>query len=66
MEIYLERENKTIEFNIETPISCKAVLNQLDISLESVILLKNDEICLEDELVSQKDSLKILSVVSGG
>ncbi len=66
VEIYLERENKTITKNLEKKIQLKELLNELNISLSSVILVKNNEIALEDEIISNEDKIKILSVVSGG
>lgn len=66
MEIFLEKDNKTVNLKINEPKLLKNILNELNITLESVILIKNDEICLEDELVSNEDKIKLLSVVSGG
>ena len=66
MKIYLEKDNKTIDFEIQKTMILKDVLEKLDISLNSVILVKNNEICLEDSELSESDELKILSVVSGG
>jgi len=66
MEIFLEKDNKTIELEIKESKSLKNILKELDVSVESVILIKNDEICLEDELINNYDKIKLLSVVSGG
>ena len=66
MEIFLEKEKKTIKIKIKEKKTLKEILKELNISLNSVILVKNDEICLEEEILSDKDKIKILSVVSGG
>mgnify|MGYP001572428953 CR=1 FL=1 len=66
MEIYFEKENKTKKIVLKTPITLKELLKKLDVNLDSIILVKNDEICLEDEIVTNKDKIKLLSVVSGG
>ena len=66
MEIYFEKENKTKKIVLKTSITLKELLKKLDVNLDSVILVKNDEICLEDEIVTNKDKIKLLSVVSGG
>ena len=66
MEIFIEKENKTIDYEVSEKIELKEVLKKLNISLDSIILVKNNEVCLEDELVSDSDKIKILSVVSGG
>lgn len=66
MEIYFEKENKTKKINLKKNITLKELLKELNITLDSIILVKNDEICLEDEIVTNKDKIKLLSVVSGG
>lgn len=66
MEIYFERENKTKKITLKNKITLKELLKELNVNLDSIILVKNDEICLEDEIVTNKDKIKLLSVVSGG
>jgi sulfur carrier protein ThiS len=66
MKIYYERDKKEEEIEIKKPKKIKQLLEERGISLESVILVKNDKIALEDEFVEDKDELKLLSVVSGG
>ena len=57
MEIYLEKENKTIQKELENPIELKKLLKELNISIESVILVKNDEMiqiklkCNNDDII---------------
>lgn len=66
MEIYIEKDDKKLSKSIEGEISCEEILKELDISNESVLLVKNGNVCLEDETITDEDELKILSVVSGG
>ncbi len=66
MDIFVEKENKTITVKLETSKTLIEILKDLDISTSSVILVKNNEVCLEDELVCDSDKIKLLSVVSGG
>ena len=66
MEIFIERKNTTKHIKLKQPIQLKEVLKNLKITNNSVILVKNDEVCLESELINDNDKLKILSVVSGG
>lgn len=66
MEAFLEKENKTISIELKKEKSLKDILKELNISIDSVILVKNDEVCIEDEMVSNEDKIKLLSVVSGG
>lgn len=66
MEIFLEKENKNVNLVINEKTTIINVLKQLNISIESVIILKNGSITIEEDSVEDTDSLKILSVVSGG
>lgn len=66
MKIYFERENKTIEKRLIKTVTLKELLNKLNISNESVILVKNNNIVLEDETITDEDEVKLLSVISGG
>ena len=66
MKIFLEKDNKTIDFEITEEKLILDVLKELDIAIESVIILKNDQVTIEEDSVVNTDSLKVLSVVSGG
>lgn len=66
MKLYLEKEDKTTEIELKEKVILKKLLKELNISINSVILVKNSQICLEEEEISNEDELKILSVVSGG
>jgi len=67
MKIYLEKEDKTINFKLlKKKMILKEILDELNISTNSIILVKNDKITLDDSVVEESDDLKILSVVSGG
>lgn len=61
MEIYIEKENK----NISKEVKFESILRDLSISKESVLLVKNGKVFLENELVSNSDKLKVLYFVSG-
>jgi len=64
MKVYIEKEDKHLELDIE--ISGIELLKRLDINPSAVILVKNDEVVLEDEFLEKDDRIKILSVISGG
>jgi len=66
MEIFLEKENKIITKALDSPIKIIELLNELKINKESIIIVKNNNIALEDEIINNEDNIKILSVVSGG
>lgn len=65
MKIYLEKDNKSVDVN-KKKITGKDLLEFLKVNPSSVILVKNDEVVLDDEIFTEKDDIKILSVVSGG
>lgn len=65
MKVYLEKDNKSVNVK-KKKISGNALLEFLKINPSSVILVKNGEVVLDDEIFEDKDDIKILSVVSGG
>ena len=65
MKVYIERENRYLNLNLEKTDG-KSLLEKLNINPSAVILVKNDEVVLEDETFENSDEIKILSVVSGG
>ena len=64
MHVFIEKENKLLELN--KAVTGKELLAELGINPSTVILVKNNEVVLEDEQLSETDDVKILSVVSGG
>lgn len=68
MKVYIEKDSKSLKIDIgkSGKIDGKSLLDKLKINPSSVILVKNDEIVLEDEILTEKDDIKILSVISGG
>ncbi len=64
MHVFIEKENKLLELN--KSVTGKELLAELGINPSTVILVKNNEVVLEDEQLSETDDVKILSVVSGG
>ena len=68
MKIYIEKDSKSLNLSIKKSekIDGKKLLIKLKINPSSVILVKNDEVVLEDEIFENKEEIKILSVVSGG
>ncbi|MCA9495592.1 MAG: MoaD/ThiS family protein [Nanoarchaeota archaeon] len=66
MEVFIEKNNETKKIILNKKVKLNKILDEMGISLESVILVKNGEVCLEDEEVSNDDKIKLLSVVSGG
>lgn len=63
MKVYVEKENKHLDAGA---CSGRQLLELLKINPSTVILVRNDEVVLEDEQLEDTDEIKILSVISGG
>ena len=66
MEIYIEKENKTIKKDISGKVLIKDILKEIKISSSSCIIVKNNKVVLDSSLIGQNDKIELLSVVSGG
>jgi len=64
MNIFIESKNKKIKIAFAGKAS--SLLKKLKINPEEVIIVKNNELVSLDEKLKEKDSVTILSVVSGG
>ncbi|MDR2544727.1 MAG: MoaD/ThiS family protein [Methanobrevibacter sp.] len=56
-------ENRQLD-NDNTTI--KHLLNELDISSESVVTKKNGDIVVENELINDEDEIQIIRIIYGG
>ena len=68
MKVYIEKDDKFIDVKIgkSKKISGKQLLNKIKINPSAIILVKDDEVVLDDETLEDDNEIKILSVVSGG
>ena len=67
MKVYVEKEDRHISIdNLKDKYTGKSLLEFLKINPGTVLLVRNDEVVLEDEIFEQDDDIKILSVISGG
>lgn len=64
MKIYLEQQNKHV--NKKFTGTAKKLLSELGVNSQAVLIVKNNELVTEDEMLKDKDEIKLLSVVSGG
>ena len=68
MKVFNEKDNVTIDFDLST-IEKKTgigLLEKLKININTILFIKNNEVVLVDEEISDLDEIKLLSVVSGG
>jgi len=68
MKIYIESQNQTLEIKFKGKASdlIKKLNEKIKITLESCLIVKNNELVTDDEQLKDEDEIKILSVVSGG
>jgi sulfur carrier protein ThiS len=64
MEVYIEKTQSTVLY--EKACTAQELLEHLNIIPSTVLIVKNGEVILPDEALSETDEVKLLSVVSGG
>lgn len=64
MEIFIERDKKTLKKDFSGKV--KDLFKLLKINSEGVLIVRNGELITEEEVLDNSDSVKILSVISGG
>ncbi|MEE8168300.1 MAG: MoaD/ThiS family protein [Candidatus Hydrothermarchaeales archaeon] len=66
MEVYVKMRDKssTVELDEDSTISC--LLERLEINRETVLVMVNQEIRVEEEMLKQGDEVEIIMAVSGG
>ena len=64
MKVFIEKtdQHKTLKF--EGTVA--KLLEVLKINPETVLVTKKEEVITEDEIVSNNDEIKLLSIISGG
>ena len=64
MKVYIERtdKEKTLKFSGKA----LALLERLKINPVTVVVVKNKQVVTEEEHLTDKDNIEILSVISGG
>lgn len=65
LTVFKERENST-EKIIFSGITVKELLQQLKVNPETIIIVRNSEVIMGDEILNSNDHIKLLSVISGG
>lgn len=63
MKVFIER---TREEKDCAPCSVQELLSSLNITPTEVLVMKNNTLITDDEVLEEADSIKILSVISGG
>ena len=63
VNVFMQREKKRIEIDA---CSVRELLNKLKLNPGTVIIAKNNEVVIEDELLNSDDDIRIVPVISGG
>lgn len=63
MKVFIERTNEYKEVEAST---VREILEKLKVNPTVVIITKNNELVTEEEKVTSKDKIKLISVISGG
>ncbi|HLD97675.1 MAG TPA: MoaD/ThiS family protein [Candidatus Nanoarchaeia archaeon] len=64
MNIFIERENSARKLRFSGTVL--QLLQKLKLNPAAVLVVRNNELVAEDDGLSDKDDIKILSVISGG
>ncbi|MFH1332574.1 MAG: MoaD/ThiS family protein [archaeon] len=63
MKVFIEREDRETNIKAKT---VKELLKKLNINPVTVIVAKNNELVTDDDKLTEKDEVKLISVISGG
>ena len=66
INVFVDKENKNIEMEINKSAAVKDMLNRLKINPVTVLVSRGNELITEEEKLKDKDDIRILSVISGG
>ena len=64
MKVFIERENLSRSIKFSGKVS--KLLQQLKLNPAAVLVARNSSLVTEDDTLSDKDEVKIISVISGG
>lgn len=53
-------------FEFERDMTVRELLEELNLSPESTIVVRGDEVLTEDEKLSKDDEVRVISAISGG
>ncbi len=64
MKVFIEKQNKTITLHFNGTV--RELLTKISVNPEVVLVVRDGELLTLDREVTDKDEIKLLSVVSGG
>lgn len=66
MQVKVIIGEKNITENVPEDYTIKELLKKLEIPTETVVVKKNQEIVIEEELIQDGDTIEIIKVIFGG
>jgi sulfur carrier protein len=66
VKIFFEKDNSRKTIDAQKGQTIESLLKRMKINSQTVIVVKNGEVVTEQEVLKEKDELKILSVKLGG
>jgi len=62
--VVVGKDEQTVE--IQDKMTIKEVLNIMDISSETVVVKRNNEVVIEEEIIEDGDVIEVIRVIYGG
>jgi sulfur carrier protein ThiS len=64
MEVFIERQNRLVKTKFSGNVT--SLLKYLKVNSEDVLVVRNGKLLTPDSRLSNGDSIRLLSVISGG
>lgn len=58
--------NPRREMDVEAPVRVKALLRDLDVDPDTVLVIRGEELLTREDVVESEDEIEIRPVISGG
>ncbi|QUH23720.1 MoaD/ThiS family protein [Methanobacterium alkalithermotolerans] len=66
MKFTLINNKKTEQLSFKNNLTIKELLDQIEKPLETVVIKKNGQIVLEDEIIQEGDIIEVIQIIYGG
>ncbi|MBR5503810.1 MAG: sulfur carrier protein ThiS [Methanobrevibacter sp.] len=66
MSFTLVIKDKTEEKELDGELTIKELLDELDLSSETIVSKKNGEIVIEDTIIEEGDKIEFIQIIYGG
>ncbi len=66
MEFTLINNKKTEQLSLKKNLTIKKLLDEIEKPLETVVIKKNGQIVLEEEIIQEGDTIEVIQIIYGG